>query len=303
MATVTNTSLIASELRPGIKGMVTTNAQYPLEYKQIFKTEMSDKQAEFFVEMKQLGLATVKPEGTPTEFDNMQQLFLTTIYNLTISIGVVITLEALQDNLYKEQWPQGSKSIIDSVNQLEEVLGSNVLTNGFNANLQVLADGQPLFSTAHPTAVGNTYSNTFAISTALNETAIEDMVIGVQQLIDAAGLRTQIIPEKLVVPPQLQFQASRTLDSRFRPATANNDINSTNHMGILPKGFTINHYLTNPNLYAILTNKEGLVHLERVPLDIDVNSDPDTNNIKIRGYKRLSFGCWNARSIFGAQGS
>ena len=300
---VINTSQIAHLMRPGVKGFVTRSERYNSQYKELFKTESSDKQSEIFVEMQLLGQANFKPQGDSLTFDGMAELFTTSIVAATIATGFVITLEAVQDDLYKDIWPKGSQSIIDACNQLKETTGANVLTNAFSGTLQTLADGQPFASTVHPLGVGGSFSNTFSISTTLNETSLEDMDIGIQQFVDAGGLRQHIKSELLVVPPQLKFQAERLMESKFRTGTTTNDISSTNRLNTIGAGYTVNQFLSNPNLYALKTSQEGMIHLKRIPLDIDVNSDPDTFNIKVRGYERWSFGVYNARSAFISQGS
>jgi hypothetical protein len=51
----------------------------------------------------------------------------------------------------------------------------------------------------------------------------------------------------MVIPPQLQFVADRLLESTLRVGTADNDVNAIRNMGMLPEGYTVNHFLTDPD--------------------------------------------------------
>ena len=69
---------------------------------------------------------------------------------------------------------------------------------------------------------------------------------------------------KLIIPPQLQFVADRLLESTMRVGTADNDINAIRNMGMLPEGYTVNHFLTDPDAFFIKTDApNGFKHFER----------------------------------------
>ena len=53
---------------------------------------------------------------------------------------------------------------------------------------------------------------------------------------------------KLIIPPQLQFIADR-LESTLRPGTSDNDINAMKNMGMVPEGYTVNHFLTDTDAF------------------------------------------------------
>ena len=48
----------------------------------------------------------------------------------------------------------------------------------------------------------------------------------------------------MVIPSALQFTADRLMNSAGRVGTADNDINALRNMGMIPGGYSINHYLT-----------------------------------------------------------
>jgi hypothetical protein len=185
--------------------------------------------------------------------------------------------------------------------QAKNIQGAAVLNNGYNANFPV-SDGQALFSLAHP-VLGANVANTFAIPTQLNETSLQDALIGIQKFLNASGLRIALGAEKLIVPPELQFTADVLLGSKYRVGTANNDINAMYNLSSVPMGYKVNQFLTNPTQWQLITNESnGFKYYERDPLSIDMFTDTTTRNLNVTFVERYSFGCSNWRATFGSQG-
>lgn len=297
-----NTAAIASLLRPGLADIFGDYPMYPAQWKEIFDVHTSDKAVEVDVEIKMLGLAQLRAEGAGTFYDTMQQTYLTNYINRYVSIGFIITRQAIKDNLYKSRFPMQAKALKDSFNQTEEVLGAAVINNGFDTNYPI-GDGQPLFSTAHP-IVGGTVANTFTVQADLNEASLEDAIVAIQQFKNQAGLIVMTKPQKLLVPPQLQWTANRLLESSFRVGTANNDVNSINNTSAIPQGYRVNQFFTDPSQWTIKTDApSGFKKYDREALEIDMYTDFDNDNLKVKGITRYSFGVSNFRAAFGSQGA
>jgi len=188
----------------------------------------------------------------------------------------------------------------------KEVKGSDVLNNGFNTNFAI-GDGQPLFSTAHPLSGGGTGANRAATMADLNETSLEDALIDISTFTDDRGLTISVRATKLVVPPQLVFVADRILNSTLRSGTADNDINAIRNTGVLPGGYTVNHYLSDPDAYFILTSVteagEGLKMFQRTAMETSMEPDFSTDNVRYRARERYSFGTSDWRGAYGSQGA
>ena len=109
---------------------------------------------------------------------------------------------------------------------------------------------------------------------------------------------------KLIVPPQLQFIADRLLESPGRVGTSDNDINAVRNMGLLPQGYSVNHFLTDTDAFFILTDvPDGFKHFERTPISTSMEGDFDTGNVRYKARERYSFGFSNPRCVFGSQGA
>jgi phage major head subunit gpT-like protein len=214
---------------------------------------------------------------------------------------VQITANTIRDNLYKDEWPRASESGKDSMRQAKNIQGASVLNNAFST-LYPVSDGQPLCSTAHPVS-GQTSINTFAVPTQLNETSLQDALIGIQLFLNASALRIALNAEKLIVPPQLQFTANVLLESKFRTSTANNDISAIYNLSSVPMGYRVNQFLSNPNAWFLLTDESnGFKYYERDPLTIDMFTDTTTRNLNVTFVERYSFGVSNWRAVYGSQG-
>ena len=294
---------LVKELEPGL------NALFGLEYKQyvneaaeIFDTESSDRAFEEEVMLSGFGNASVKPEGQGVTFDDAQETFTARYTNETIALAFAITEEAIEDNLYDRLASRYTKALARSMANTKQVKGAAVLNNAFNANFAG-GDGVALLSTVHPTLSG-TFSNELATPAQLNETSLEQALIDIAALTDERGLKIAARGMKLVIPSALQFTADRLMESQGRVGTADNDINAIKNMGMVPQGYTVNHYLTNANKWFIKTDvPNGLKHFVRAPLKTAMEGDFTTGNVRYKARERYSFGFSDWRGIFGSPGA
>jgi hypothetical protein len=165
----------------------------------------------------------------------------------------------------------------------------------------VYGDGQPLLSTAHPLVNGGTNANRPTVHADLNETSLEAAIIAMASWTDEKGLLLAAKARKLVIPAALQFVAERLLGTEARVGTADNDINALKKMGAVPEGYTINHWLTNPSNWFLLTDvPNGLKHFVRSPIKNEMLGDFETGNVRYKARERYSFGVSDALGIYGS---
>jgi hypothetical protein len=187
----------------------------------------------------------------------------------------------------------------------KQVKAAAVLNNGFNTSGSYNGgDGVSLFNTAHPLVSGGTNSNTQTTPTDLNETALENAVIQIAAWTDERGLLIAAQPRKLVVPPGNQFVATRLLETELRVSTADNDINAIKNNGSIPEGYTVNHFLTDPDAYFLTTDvPNGMKHFVRTPLSTSMDGDFDTGNVRYKARERYSFGWSDPLGMWGSPGA
>jgi len=291
---------LVKELEPGL------NALFGLEYKsyanehaEIFDTESSDRAFEEEVMLSGFANAAVKPEGQGVQFDDAQETFTARYTNETIALAFAITEEAIEDNLYDRLASRYTKALARSMANTKQVKAAAVLNNGFNANFAG-GDGVALFATDHPTIAG-TFSNELAVASDLNETSLEQALIDIAAMTDERGLKIAARGMKLVIPSALQFTADRLMKSEGRTGTADNDINAVKNMGMIPEGYTVNHFLTSNKKWFIKTDvPNGLKHFVRSPIKTSMEGDFDTGNVRYKARERYVFGFSDPRGVFGS---
>ena len=138
----------------------------------------------------------------------------------------------------------------------------------------------------------------------LNETSLENAHIDISDFVDERGLNVALRGMKLIVPANLQFVADRLLESDLRPGTADNDVNAIRNMGMVPQGYTVNHFLTDTDAWFVITDApNGLKHFQRTPIRTAMEGDFDTGNVRYKARERYSFGWSDPRGIYGSPGA
>jgi len=293
---------LVKELEPGL------NALFGLEYKnyanehaEIFDTENSDRAFEEEVMLSGFANAPIKAEGTGVSFDNAQETFTARYTHETLALAFAITEEAIEDNLYDRLASRYTKALARSMANTKQVKAAKVLNNGFGTANG--GDGKELLATDHPIVTG-TEQNELSTAADLNETSLEQALIDIAALTDERGLKIAAKGMKLIVPSALQFTAERLMKSTQRVGTADNDINAVVSMGMIPQGYTVNHYLTDTDAWFIKTDvPNGLKHFVRAPLKTAMEGDFTTGNVRYKARERYSFGFSDWRGIFGSPGA
>ena len=295
---------LLKELLPGL------NALFGLEYKrygeeskEIFEQETSERSFEEEVKLCGFAAAPVKDEGSAIAYDNAQEAWTARYNHETIAMGFSITEEAIEDNLYDSLSARYTKALARAMAYTKQVKGANILNRAFNSSY-TFGDGVVLCSTAHPLVSGGTNSNRPSTASDLNETSLEAAVIQISNWTDERGLLVAGKPKRLIIPADLMFVAQRLLKSEGRVGTADNDINAVKSMGVIPGGFSVNHYLTDTNAWFVSTDiPNGLKYFVRTPMSTSMDGDFDTGNARYKARERYSFGVSDPLGVFGSPGS
>jgi len=306
MAGVITTGSLPKLLWPGLNklwGLTYEEWANGAEWKQIFEVTPSDKNYEQDVGLTGFGLAPSKTEGDSISYDTMKQGFVTTYTNVTYALGFIVSQEEIEDCKYAQVSAQRTKALAFSMHQTEENVAANVLNRAFAGSGYLGGDGVTMIASNHSIENG-TFSNTLAIAADLSEAALENAAIDIAGFVDNRGNRIKILPDKLIIPRQLMFEANRLLKNENRPETANRDINALYLLNTLPGGITVNHYLTDTDAWFILTNcPDGLKKMDRVATSFANDNDFDTTNMKFRARARYVFGWTDPRGIYGSPGA
>jgi hypothetical protein len=295
---------LLKELLPGLNALFGLEyKRYGEEHKEIYDTETSERSFEEETKLAGFGAAPVKNEGSAIAYDNGQEAWTARYNHETIALGFSITEEAMEDNLYDSLSARYTKALARGMAYTKQVKAASILNNGFSAQF-TYGDGQALFSTAHPLVSGGVNSNRPATGADLNETSLEAAVIQIAGWQDERSLLIAAKPKKLIIPPALMFVATRLLETSLRVGTNNNDINAIKNNGVIPEGYTVNHFLTDNNAWFLTTDvPNGLKHFVRVPLSTSMDTDFDTGNNRYKARERYSFGVSDPLGVWGSPGS
>ena len=298
---------LAKELEPGLNALFGMSYDtYEREYEDIFAIEDSNRAFEEEVLITGFGSAPLKSEGQGVQFDNASESYTARYTHDTVSLAFALTEEAVEDNLYDSLGKRYVKALAMSMANTKEVKGADVLNNAFSSSFTG-GDGKSLIATDHPLSGGGTAANRATTMADLNEASLEDNLIDISTFTDDRGLIISVQASRLIVPPQLVFVADRILNSQGRTGTADNDLNAINNTGVVPGGYSVNHYLSDPDAYFILTSVtdagEGLKMFQRSPMETSMEPDFSTGNIRYKARERYSFGFSDWRGIFGSQGA
>jgi len=298
---------LAKELEPGLNSLFGLSYdEYNREYEGIFSIEDSNRAFEEEVLITGFGSAPTKTEGQGVSFDNASESYSARYTHDTVALAFALTEEAVEDNLYDSLGKRYVKALAKSMANTKEVKGADVLNNAFSSSFTG-GDGKSLIATDHPLSGGGSAANRATSMADLNETSLEDALIDISGFTDDRGLTISVQASKMVVPSELVFVAERILNSNLRTGTSDNDLNAVKSTGVLPGGYSVNHYLTDPDAFFLLTSVtdqgDGLKMFQRSGMETSMEPDFATGNIRYKARERYSFGFSDWRGIYGSQGA
>jgi len=296
-----NLSAIRDLLLPGLRGITGKYDLIPTQYDKLFEKSKSNMALERTAEMRYLGLAALKNEGGQTYFDNNAgERFVYNQEHTELGLGYAITRKAIDDNLYKTQFKPSNLGLMESFVQTKEILGASIFNTATTYNSSFGGDGKALLATDHPID-GGTFANKPTTEVDLNEATLLNGMLAIRQnMKDQAGLKMYARARKLVVPVALEPVAVRLTKTELRPGTADNDVNAIRSVsGGLPEGYIVCDFLTSNFAWFLLTTVKGLIYMERVAFEMDMQVDFTTDNLLVKGYERYSFGYYNPRALWG----
>lgn len=302
MAAISRAQLL-KELLPGLNALFGMEyARYEQEHAEIYTEYSSERSFEEDQKVTGFQTAPTKQEGASTLFDTAQEGYTTRYIMETVSMGFALTQEAFEDNLYDSLSARYTKELARSMANTKQIKAANVLNLGFTTYLT--GDGEPLYDTAHPQVAGPTIANRPTVAVDLNETSLEAALIQIAKWTDDRGKLINARVRKMVVPVDQQYVAIRVLETQLQPGTANNDVNAIRTSASVPEGFTVNHYLTDPDAWFLLTDvSDGFKYFNRVPISDDSDGDFDTGNMRFKMRERYSFGVSDYLSTWGSPGA
>ena len=296
-----NRASIAKELLPGLNAVFGIEyGQVNDEHKSLYEVENSDRAFEEEVLFTGFGSAPVKSEGAAVSYDDAQESYSARYTAETVALAFAITEEAMEDNLYDTFAKLRARGLARAMANTKEVKAANLFTNGFT---DTIGDGVAFFASTHPTISDGNQTNT-ATAAALAIGTLESAITQVQKIKDDRGILVGASATSLHIPVDLWNTADTILNTPGLPGSANNDINATRHMGMIPDGFYVNRRFTGTDDWFVKTDvPNGTKMFARTPLQTKMEPDFDTGNLRFKARERYSFGVSDWRGWFGNAGS
>ncbi len=295
ITTSQNPALLLADL-----GIVWSNFNVlPKMWEPFYEKRTSHRNFELVQEMATLPRATYKPEAEAMKIQSMGQTYQTQFNMKVWTSAFQITREMLDDNQYDIWWPQGNRQMRNAIETLLNIQAMAPINNAFNP-LVPTSDGQPLLSTQHPISNG-VQANTFTNFTGFNESSLKDMLTMMRFTLNYAGEIIQLLPERLLGSPNLEFDFREVLGNPEDGSTANRALGTIHHGNYIPGGYMTNAFITIPTFWSIMTNQSpGLLFYERDGLEITWQGDMNVGVTTFKGRIRFSNGPANWRCIFGS---
>lgn len=290
-----------SLLWPGVMSIFGNSYnEFPAEWSQIFEKRTGTKAWEDLVSVSGFGLAPIKTEAAPIQYDTDAENYKTRLVQTVYGLGYQVTREEIEDSQYEQVSRRRARALAKSMRTTAEIVHANVLNRAFTTGYNG-GDGVSLVNTAHPTK-GAVYSNRMAADEDLSFTAIENMINLMAVAKDDRGYPIRLRAMKLVVPAgAAEFTARRIFQSDLQPGGNNNDINTLRNTGIQ---VVASHYLTDPDSWFLITDAdEGLISIWRREAEIQRDNDFDTENARAKSTMRFVPGWGDPRAVYGSAGA
>lgn len=237
-------------------------------YEQLCTMKTSAKKKEEDSIRSGLGLPTLKGEGAPIGYDvqieGPKQTWVHDVY----AMGVRITEEAVDDNLYHLNGGGNADDLQDIFDDLgrsmaanPEVLCARFFNSATATTYHAARDAVAFCSATHYRLDGSTFSN-YATSTDLTYTTFWANLVAAENQYDHRQLRVKKNVKNLWVPPQLERAAIETLKSTDRPDTGNRAISAYAQSG---RNIAIKVWpeMTDADMWVLQADGRGIIFFWR----------------------------------------
>lgn len=294
-----NKSGFGDLLEPGFREIFDDNyKETDRVFTQCFRQNNSSKQDERDSAVSGFGLLTVKQPGQPIQYEDPVQMYDTLYTHVTYAKGFKVDKETYDDDLYNVM-SRKPRALGRAARRTEETQAAALWNDAF-ATTQLGGDGVPLCSTIHPRSDGgSTQSNAHASGLPFNETNYEIEKLAMRRQLDDKGMKIDVMPDKILIPIDLEKAANIVFNSKLRSATADNDMNPyLNELTVIPWIYltsTTAHFLIDSDQYEV-----NWFWREKLSFKQDDAFETDVALFKVR--ERFSNGFSDWRGVYGSKG-
>jgi len=290
----------AKLLEPGLRKIFFEGyKEKPEQYSKVFNVNNSKKAIETDLRMGGFTMWNQKGTTDSTEYEEIPNPDIVQYIHKTFSKGFTVEKEMVDDEQYN-QIQKKARALGRAARSTIEHHAGSVFRNAFKS-LPTNFRGEPLVSDKHTRLDGGTTSN-FIGRLTLNEQNLEIALKLAAEQVDERGLKIQMTPKLLVVPPALQFTAEKIVKSSLLPGTDYNDINPMkgrfqvvvlDYIGAVDGGSDNYWFLIDPDIHELNWFWRERLNFKRA-------TDFDTDQAKYKGRMRFSYGWSDHRGVLGA---
>lgn len=221
------------------------------------------------------------------QYDSPEQLWRVSYTHVEYAKGFQIERKLFDDNLYNVMNDRaidlGRAAWRTRETKAALLFNNATSTNGY--------DGVPLASNSHPLSPSNAsvQDNYFAV--ALSSANLSTVRLAMREFTDDRGNLANVMPDMLLVPPELEETAFQIVQSPGPYQTGSGNYTPEFHRN--QYRVVVWDYLTDSNRWFLIDSrlmKRFVKWYDRVPLEFGMTDDFDTFIAKWRAYMRFSYG-------------
>ena len=296
----------ADLLKPGLKSIFDIGMSRPRPIMEmLFGVQSSTRFEEQYQGRGAQGW--VPPFDGTVPYHDFDAGYRTDIRNYEFAMGMSVERRLVDDDQYN-QINRRASNMSDSFNNTIETDAANVFINGFTDSgtnrmgaSVAGADGVGLLSTAHPYSPSNTGTTQANEGTlALTIDTLDTTRQAMRNFTDDKGLLLGVNPDMLLVPPELERNATQLISERaiYEPGSAQYDVNMFSGR-FRP---VVWDRLTDSNAWFLIDStlmKQHLIWQWRINPEFSQADDFDGLIAKFRGYMRYGIGWTDWRWVYG----
>ena len=224
------------------------------------------------------------------------------IRNKTWESSIAVERSAIEDDKYGQIKLRVTSLAREAKRHMDELIFS-LLGNGFAG---MCYDGQNFFDTDHTSGESGTQSNKGTAS--LSADALQTAITTMMKYKDDRGKFLGVVPDLLVVPPDLQWTAMELLESTYWPEASANEKNANNVL----KGkldLLVSPYLTDTSDWFVFCTKgviKPVILQSRMPIEFAaLEADSESGFMRdqyiygVRARYNAGYGLW--QMAYGSQ--
>lgn len=268
-------------------------------WEQFFDVESSDRLREEFLQYAGFGMFREMGENDSVTYDQIVQgpskVIQHVLYGLGFQIGYLAAKHDL-DGIINRNAPELGRALRMSV----QTLAASFWNGSFDT--YTTPDGQTYFSTAHTfVRGGGTWSNRSSTDASLGHAALETALVAFMKQKDMMGNPQPLMPETLLIPPDLAPIAFELTQSQKRHDTTTNAMSYV-YNSVQPVKWP---FLTVTTMWAVLGRKQDrkVKWFWNIRPETSHGFDFDREAAKTKTLFAASFGAVDARGSWGSKGA